>query len=119
LLDAGANWLKEKVSKNKITQKALNTGAEISARNLDKSAEYEADSMGLVLAARAGYEPYGLAEVLQSMAQMNSNDNSVSLLFKTHPHPDERLTQLGLLSGNQLDAMTNGKTLEQRFYIIR
>ncbi len=119
LLDAGANWLKEKVSKNKITQKALSTGAEISARNLDKSAEYEADSMGLVLAARAGYEPYGLAEVLQGMSQMSKNDNSVSLLFKTHPHPDERLTQLGLLSGNQLDSMSNGKTLEQRLYPLR
>lgn len=119
LLDAGANWLKEKVSKNKITQKALSTGAEISARNLDKSAEYEADSMGLVLAARAGYEPYGLAEVLQNMSQISKNDNSVSLLFKTHPHPDERLTQLGLLSGNQLDSMTNGKTLEQRLYPLK
>lgn len=119
LLDAGANWLKEKISKNNITQKALSTGAEISSRNLDKSAEYEADSMGLVLAARAGYEPYGLAEVLQGMSQMSKNDNSVSLLFKTHPHPDERLTQLGLLSGNQLDTMTNGKTLEQRLYPLK
>ena len=55
LLDAGTSFLKEKISKNKLTQRAVSTGAEISARNLDKSAEFEADSMGTVLAARAGY----------------------------------------------------------------
>lgn len=72
LMDAGTSFLKEKISKNKITQRAVSTGAEISARNLDKSAEFEADSMGTVLAARAGYDAYGLAEVLQDMERSES-----------------------------------------------
>jgi len=119
LLDMGANWLKSKSSKNKLSQKALSTGAEISARNLDKSAEYEADRMGMVLSARAGYEVYGLAEVLQSLSQINQNDSSISLLFKTHPHPDERLAQLSESAGNQLDSFPTGKTLENRFYKLK
>lgn len=119
LLDAGTSFLKEKISKNKLTQRAVSTGAEISARNLDKSAEYEADSMGTVLAARAGYEVYGLAEVLQALALVSNNDSSMALLFQTHPHPDERLAQLSIISGNQLDSMEGGKTLDSRLYRLK
>jgi beta-barrel assembly-enhancing protease len=119
LMDAGSSFLKEKISKNKITQRALSTGAEISARNLDKSAEYEADSMGTVLAARAGYEAYGLAEVLQDMETLGSNDGSVALLFQTHPHPDDRVAQLSLVSGEQIDKLSGGKTLENRLYKLK
>lgn len=119
LLDAGTSFLKDKISKNKLTQRAVNTGAEISARNLDKSAEYEADSMGLILAARAGYDAYGLAEVLQTMAQVNNNESSMALLFQTHPHPDDRLAQLSERSGSALDQMQEGKRLEQRLYPLK
>ncbi|MGP1718555.1 MAG: M48 family metalloprotease [Methylophilus sp.] len=119
LMDAGTSFLKEKISKNKITQRAVTTGAEISARNLDKSAEYEADSMGTVLAARAGYEAYGLAEVLQDMETMSNNDGSVALLFQTHPHPDDRVAQLSLVSGDQIDKISGGKTLENRLYKLK
>lgn len=119
LLDMGASMLGNKFGDNKVSKKAINTGAEISARNLDKSAEYEADRMGMILAHRAGYDVYGLPEVLQSMAQINKNDDSVALLFKTHPHPDERLAQLGESSGNQLDALKPGKTLENRLYRLK
>lgn len=119
LMDAGTSFLKEKISKNKITQRAVTTGAEISARNLDKSAEYEADSMGTVLAARAGYDAYGLAEVLQVMELLGSNDGSVALLFQTHPHPDDRVAQLSIVSGDQIDKISGGKTLENRLYKIK
>lgn len=119
LLDMGAGLLGDKFGDNKLSQKAISTGAEISARNLDKSAEYEADRMGMILAYRAGYDVYGLPEVLQNMAQINKNDDSVALLFKTHPHPDERLAQLGESAGNQLDALKAGKTLDNRLYRLR
>jgi len=119
LLDAGTSFLKDKISKNKLTQRAVSTGAEISARNLDKSAEFEADSMGTVLAARAGYEAYGLAEVLQDMETINNNDGSVALLFQTHPHPDDRLAQLSQVSGDQMDKMSGGKTLENRLVKLK
>ena len=73
----------------------IGTGAEIFARGLDKSAEFEADQIGVVLAARAGYSPYGLIEVLHKLAVRSSNDESVGLLFKTHPAPGERLDKIG------------------------
>jgi predicted Zn-dependent protease len=37
-------------------QNLIGNGAEIVARGLDKDAEYEADRIGMVLTARAGYD---------------------------------------------------------------
>jgi len=120
LLNIGAGFLSDKYAKdNKLMSKAIGTGAEISARSLDKSAEYEADRLGLSYATRAGYEPYGLTEVLQAIGQTNKNDGSVALLFKTHPHPDERLVALGDAIGNRLDNIKDGKTLENRLYQLK
>ena len=117
LLNFGASLITDKFGKNnQLAQKAIGSGAEISARSLDKNAEYEADRMGMILAARAGYDVYGLAEVLQTIGQTNKTDNSVALLFETHPHPDERLTRLSDSTGSQLDKLKAGKTLENRFY---
>jgi predicted Zn-dependent protease len=117
LLNAGAGKLTDLLGKNnQLAKKAIGSGAEISARSLDKDAEFEADRMGLVLAARAGYDAYGLPEVLQTIGQTNKNDSSVALLFKTHPAPDERLAKLGDSVGSNLDNVKAGKTLGNRLY---
>lgn len=120
LLDLGAGWLGKKIGQNhEIIQKVIGRGAEVCARSLDKSAEFEADRMGVVLTARAGYEPYGLPEVLQTIGQTARDDSAVALLFKTHPHPDDRLTKLDEAIGDRLDSVKNGKTLEKRFYKLK
>lgn len=120
LLSVGAGFLSSKYAKdNKLASTVIGTGAEISARSLDKTAEYEADRLGLSYATRAGYEPYGLTEVLQTLSQADKNDSSVTLLFKTHPHPDERLVALGDAIGSKLDNIKNAKTLENRLYKLK
>ncbi len=78
-----------------LASNLIGTGAEMFARGLDKSAEFEADQIGIVLAARAGYNPYGLIEVLHKLAARGADDASLALLFKTHPQPGERLHELG------------------------
>ncbi len=119
LLNIGANFLGGKLGKNNESiQKIIGSGAEISARSLDKDAEFEADSVGMVLATRAGYEPFGLSEVLQTLGQTNPADSSVALLFKTHPAPDERLAKLGDAVGSSMDNVT-GKTLAERLYKLK
>jgi len=119
-VNAGANLLSSKLAKkNAIANKVIGSGAEISARSLDKNAEYEADRLGLSYATRAGYSAYGLVDVLQELSLTNSNDGSIALLFKTHPHPDERLSLLGDAIGNKLDNVPEGKTLENRFYRLK
>lgn len=68
---------------------------ELYSRGLSKEDEYQADRMGLVIAARAGYDPYGLPAVLQNLQAMNPQSQSLTLMFKTHPTPTQRL---GLLA---------------------
>lgn len=120
VLNFGAGLLNDKLAKdNKLISKAIGSGAEISARSLDKSAEYEADRLGVSYATRAGYEPFGLADVLQTLGQTSKNDGSVALLFKTHPLPEDRLAALGDAVGSKLDDIKNGKTLEKRFYVLK
>src|SRR3989344_6838015 len=71
--------------------KLVSAGTEIFARGLDKEDEFAADRMGVVLSARAGYDPYGLPATLQTLSSINSKDDAVSLMFKTHPDSEKRL----------------------------
>jgi predicted Zn-dependent protease len=120
LLSMGAGLLGEKVSKgNQTLDKVIGNGAEIMARGLDKNAEYEADRDGVTLATRAGYDSYGLPEVLQSISASSNSEGGLTLLYKTHPHPDERLAKLGDAIGNKLDNTPAGKTLPERFYKLK
>lgn len=93
-LSAGAQ-LAQRDNRSALVNNMIGTGAEVFARGLDKSAEYEADAIGVVLAARAGYNPFGLIDVLHKLAARGASDGSLALLFKTHPAPGERLGQLG------------------------
>jgi predicted Zn-dependent protease len=76
---------------------------ELYAKGLDRSDEFEADRMGVVLAARAGYDCWGLPAALQQLSTIKPDDNAVALLFKTHPAPSARLDKLGASMGTQFD----------------
>jgi beta-barrel assembly-enhancing protease len=49
------------VKKINLLKKPLVAVQKLAHVALDKDAEFEADRMGLILAARAGYDAYGLA----------------------------------------------------------
>jgi predicted Zn-dependent protease len=103
---------------DQMVQNLIGNGAEIMARGLDKEAEFRADRTGIVFAARAGYDPWGLPTVLQDMAALPAKDSRTSLLYKTHPLPADRLAALGESVGGRLDAV-QGKDVANRFYRIR
>ncbi len=103
---------------DQVVQNLIGNGAEIMARGLDKEAEFEADRVGMVFAARAGYDPWGLPTVLQDMAALPAKDSRTSLLYKTHPHPADRLAELGEAVGPRMDGV-RGKDLADRFYRIK
>ena len=118
LVDIGGKLLAKTAGENEQIKNLIGNGAEIFSRSLDKNAEYEADRIAVILAARAGYDPFGLPTVLQDIGHASKDDSRVSLLFKTHPHPDDRLAQLGEAVGDRLDRL-KGQTLEKRFYRIK
>jgi predicted Zn-dependent protease len=95
--------------------KLIAFGTEMYSRGLDKSDELEADRLGVVIAARAGYDAYGLPSVLQALQAMNAQDSAVALMFKTHPAPGARLETLGEKMQPVLDAYSAQPQLGERF----
>lgn len=83
--------------------RAFSAGTEVLARGLDKQDEFQADQRGMVIAARAGYNPFGLAGVLQTLDTASAQDEAVALLFATHPPPAARLERLDAAVGERLD----------------
>jgi predicted Zn-dependent protease len=94
--------------------KLISFGTEMYSRGLDRGDELEADRLGVVIAARAGYDPYGLPAVLLTLQAMNPEDSGLALMFKTHPKPAERLEAIEKQSP-LLDAYAGQPQLEDRF----
>jgi predicted Zn-dependent protease len=96
-------------------KKLVSAGTEIYTRGLDKEDEYAADRLGVVIAARAGYDPFGLPSVLQTLASINPQDDAVALMFKTHPDSGQRLELLiGTMEG-RLDNLADQPKGADRF----
>ncbi|MGD9021143.1 MAG: M48 family metallopeptidase [Lysobacterales bacterium] len=80
---------------------AAMTGAALTAMlavNLpnSRSAEKEADRIGIELAARAGYDPAAAATLWQKMGEVSGS--SVPQFLSTHPAPDNRQEKLAKLA---------------------
>jgi beta-barrel assembly-enhancing protease len=95
--------------------KLITLGGELYTRGLDKGDELEADRYGIVIAARGGYDSYGLPSVLQTLQAMNAQDSALALMFKTHPTPAERLGSLSERMQPTLDAYATQPQLPERF----
>ncbi len=93
----------------------VSVGTEVYARGLDKKDEFAADYYGAVIAARAGYDPYGLLAVLQTLSSINPQDDAVALMFKTHPDPSERVQRLLPALEEQLERYAGQPNNAERF----
>jgi len=82
-------------------------------RPLDRSMEYEADRLAVVIAARSGYDPYGLVAALQMLAQAKGDGDGASI-FATHPAAAERIAELEK-SMPALDRYASQPQVEGRF----
>jgi predicted Zn-dependent protease len=111
--DAAALALKDRAGAAR--DKLISFGTEMYTRGLDKSDEFEADRLGVVIAARGGYDTYGLPAVLQTIQAMNAQDSGLALMFKTHPAPGERLDALGEKMQPTLDRYSKQPQLVERF----
>lgn len=80
--------------KGMIAEAALAASKELYAKGLDKEDEFEADRMGAVLAARAGYDAFGLAHVLLTLDAASVDGEFLGYMLSTHPPTSERLATL-------------------------
>jgi predicted Zn-dependent protease len=112
--DALAQALARRDGNDPNRAKLIALGSEVFTRGLDKSDELEADRLGVAIAARGGYDAYGLPAVLQTLQAMNPEDSGLALMFKTHPAPAERLDEMEKLQ-SLLDAYARQPQLAERF----
>ncbi len=81
-------------------------------RPLDRGMEYDADRLGVVLATRSGYDPYGMVAVMQMLMQ-EKGDGSGADVFSTHPAPSDRMAELERFVPTV--AKASGQSVDGRF----
>ena len=81
-------------------------------KGLDKDKEFEADVVGVEYAYRAGYNPQGLEDYLQTLAKEEGHVESK--FFTTHPSTTERVSKIDTLLKDYSD-IKNLPFLTERF----
>jgi hypothetical protein len=88
-------------------------------RNIDPESLFVADRTGLVLAIRAGYEPFAFAAVLQMLDSIPPDASNLVLFSRTRPAPEARLQHLSESLGSGIGASRfdrfTGQSQESRF----
>ncbi len=63
--------------------------------SFSRTQEYEADHIGIILMAKAGYDPHGAIRFWQRAAEVfGSSNSSVGAFFSTHPASSDRMKSL-------------------------
>lgn len=100
----------------KVLSQILGNGAELLARKLDKSSEYQADEMAVNLLLKSGYDPFALVSVLQKMERLKISPELTKLLYSTHPHPSERVEMLEKqMNSEKIINLTKFPSIPNRF----
>jgi predicted Zn-dependent protease len=93
----------------------IQAGMQVYARGLDRDDEFEADGIGVVLAARGGYEPYGLPRVLLAINQVRPGAADLALLNATHPPTMDRLARLESLMTGKFEIYEQHPAVAERY----
>lgn len=95
LIQSGTKVVSEFQQGSAAKQFLLAQGAEVFTRSLDRGSERDADSDGVVLSARAGYDPGACLLFMKRMAGLKQGDNALAALYKTHPQASDRAVDVG------------------------
>ncbi len=88
-----------------LSAQLIGLGRNLYSKGLDQDDEYEADRLGIALAASAGFDPYGLVAVLQQLRSAAPDNPVFSLSLSTHPPAQLRIDQVEQAMGTRMDAL--------------
>lgn len=94
-------------------------GVSLYAIGLARDDELNADRIGIVLAARAGYDPWALLITLTLLEALNPAAPAMSLHSSTHPPPQVRRALVENQLDNQFDLDNPGRQARARFQQMR
>ncbi len=100
---------------NQMTSQLVGQVKDMYLRGLDKDDEFEADSMGTIIASRAGYDPFALMAVLQTLDSIGPENSGLALLYKTHPPASDRLDKLEPVLEQFDETTEESPKLQKRF----
>ena len=112
--DLGVRAVGNEEKREKL-KKLINSGVQLYASGLDRKYEFDADLRGVVLAARAGYDPYALLDVLTTIDSIDPAASEVAVLMKTHPPTAKRLDELARKMDGRLDEFADSRHNTDRF----
>ena len=99
-----------------LMDKVSNAARNLYSTGLDKGDELDADRDGVVLAARSGYDPYGLLAVLQTLESLDPKNSKMQLLLATHPSPADRIAALSAaMDAGHMDKFGDQAEGKERF----
>lgn len=98
-----------------LTSITLDGIKDLYSRGLERDDEFESDHMGVVLAARAGYDPYAFMSVLLLLDSMPKKDGIMEQFLATHPSPVKRMHKLEGLMKDRLDQYPDLLQGDKRF----
>jgi predicted Zn-dependent protease len=91
---------------------AYGLGTGIGALAFDRKKELEADYVGLMYMARAGYNPQAAVEVMEALDAETANAPAPAALLSTHPSHPERVLKL-------IDAMPKALKEREQSAVVR
>lgn len=111
--------VRARTGNNAISSAMVSAVRDIYSKGLDRTDEFDADRQGMLYAARAGYAPAGLPNVLRMFAASGTpGDANFQVLFNTHPNPNDRMAQVQPLVGTKF-ARAAQVTNEARYQAVK
>lgn len=99
-----------------MMKKVEESASELYARGLSREDELDADRKGMVIAARAGYDPWALVVVLQRIQSLKADNSALTSFFRTHPNTGDRIEAMEPILADSSLADMQGATLTERFH---
>ena len=97
----------------------VTAGVRLYGIGLEREDEFNADRIGIVLAARAGYDPWALLITLTLLDALNPTAPAMSLHSSTHPPPKVRRAVIQNQLDSNLQLQQPGADASGRFRAIR
>lgn len=90
---------------NLVASQFMALARNLYARGLDQADEHDADRNGVALAARSGFDPYGLVAAVQQLRGASQDNPAFALALSTHPPAQARLDYLEAAMGRKFDGL--------------